>query len=135
MMKRPSGATVLATALVISVLLTSGALLYAVTSNSDAADVAQARAEAAQAIAQQARATGIRIQGERERNIRNACEMQNERHDDAVTFIDHVIATAPPAQRAAAKANRKVTVAFINTLAPHQNCDDVVRRQTRVGAP
>lgn len=132
---RKRGLLGLVAVVVLSLVFAAAALFSVVSRNNENADVAKARAESAQALARQAQEIGARIQAERVRNIRDGCEAQNMRHRNAVKFIDSYIRKSPPAQRAAAEANRKVTVRFINTLAPLQNCDEVVARQTRPGKP
>lgn len=73
------------------------------------------------------------VQRSREENVRNACVGQNERHDDAVNFF----LTSPlfqpktkltPAQE---KVRVKTIEAFVQTLLPHENCAERVRRQVR----
>lgn len=72
------------------------------------------------------------IDTERARNTRDACVDQNRRHDATLHELRRLVAKLPPKRQAQAKHDMKGTVLLINALAPHQNCDDLVKR--RVGA-
>lgn len=68
-----------------------------------------------------------RINAERARNVRAACEGQNERHDNTIRQLDRLIAQAPPSRRARANAGRESTVLLIEALAPRRDCAALVR--------
>jgi hypothetical protein len=67
-----------------------------------------------------------KIQDERVRNIRDSCESQNERHDATLKRLGQ----RAPDQEAAGFAGE-----LIEALAPHRDCNAVVRRQTGASAP
>ncbi len=69
------------------------------------------------------------IQSERARNIRQACEAQNARHDATIETLDRLIARVPPSQRSEAQQSRASTVLLINALVPKRRCSEVVRKQ------
>lgn len=73
-----------------------------------------------------------RIQDERAANILRACEEQNARHRETIETLDERIRiasrTASPARVRRMHESRAATVALIAALAPHQDCDEVVRR-------
>lgn len=58
-----------------------------------------------------------------------ACDEQNDRHDNAFKKLDELIAELPPRQRARAKAGEEGTKALLNTVAPKQKCLRLVQRR------
>lgn len=97
----------------------------------------------------------VQIQHERARNIRDACEGQNKRHDDTLHGIDVltlkrlagadaadglkpdqvklrlgiVLAHLPAAQRKQVEQSLSGTAYIVDRLAPKHDCDAVVRSQ------
>lgn len=74
-----------------------------------------------------------RIQGERERSIRVACQETNRRYDKTIERLDRLIAEAPPGRRQRAREGRAGTVLLIDGLVPKRDCGAVVDRS--VGSP
>lgn len=85
-------------------------------------------AQVSKRTADQLAAIVTQIQAERERNIRDACESQNKRHDDTVRKL---IALTPPGRRQA----RDATISLIDALAPHRDCDELVASQVKGARP
>lgn len=73
------------------------------------------------------------IQSERKDSILRSCIDQNTRHDLTIRFLDEQIGKLPTKQKIEAQVQRKVTILFINALAPHRNCDLLVLRSVGGG--
>lgn len=72
------------------------------------------------------------VQSQRVVAIRANCQEQNQRHDDTIRTLDHLIARIPPgAGRDRALANRRGTVLLIDALAPKRDCGRAVMEATR----
>lgn len=72
------------------------------------------------------------IQQSREDSVRTSCEEQNARHDSTVAKLDDLIAALKdPVQAARARASKPGTVVLIDRLAPHRDCEALVRRLTK----
>lgn len=78
----------------------------------------------AQARATQRQAAAI------QRQRRELCKDQNDRHDATIRELDVIVRrlehTAPPAQRAQLKASRAYNVLLINALAPRRRCAEIL---------
>lgn len=74
------------------------------------------------------------IQDERVSNIRDGCVRQNERYDNAVRAVDHILgplrSRADQGRLAQIERTRTATILVITALAPHQNCARVVKEST-----
>lgn len=73
------------------------------------------------------------IQQQRRDSVRKTCQEQNERHKNTVKVFNGIFAKAlkkatDPVQRAQLLSSRNANLLVINALAPHQNCDEVVRK-------
>lgn len=77
------------------------------------------------------------IQTQRAESIRRQCEDQNRRNKATIARLDlrlkQLEEKAGPVAAARARASRDFTVALIDSLAPPQNCDDVVAQSTTGG--
>lgn len=106
----------------VALLAAAFVLLGAVKGNQQGTSQAKLDAATAQALGEQ-------IQRERIRNIRDACEAQNIKHNAAVDQIATEIAKLPALDQAAARKSQAGTVRIIETIVPLRNCDDVVSSQ------
>lgn len=117
-------------AALIAVAFAVGVLVYAVNSTNKRTLSNQEVVVRLERITRALKAQDVALQATRAKNVRDNCEAQNKRHDNTVKVLDHLIAKAPPNRRAAVRANRDSTVAFINALAPyHADCEALVRQQ------
>lgn len=76
------------------------------------------------------------IQTQREESIRTACEDTNKRHDDTSAQLV-MLADADEAKRkteagkAEVRRRRDVTLALIDAISPHQDCDKLVAESVK----
>lgn len=76
------------------------------------------------------------IQQQRKEAIRRTCTEQNDRHDETYSKLIDAAKTdedqrTTEAGKQEVRRRRDVTLALIDALAPHQNCDDMVNAATK----
>lgn len=89
--------------------------------------------------AREARQLAIRIQQERTASISEGCQQQNSRHDATIAALDALLARASrdanSARREQLKQSRRSTVLLIDSLAPKQNCEALVKSRVATSSP
>lgn len=73
------------------------------------------------------------IQSQRKAAIRTSCEDQNERHDrttDGIRRAANFAIKQHPERAEEIRQNTQVSIGLIDLLAPHQDCDALVKRAT-----
>lgn len=78
--------------------------------------------------------TTNQIQNQRKTSIRTNCEDQNGRHDRTTDGIRQAMRFAikqHPQRAAQIKQNTQVSIGLIDLLAPHQDCEELVKRATQ----
>lgn len=71
------------------------------------------------------------IQDQRRAGYMANCTDQTLRHDRTVRSLDDSISKLTGAERLRAQRNRDYTVALINSLAPIEDCDQLVRERVK----
>lgn len=76
------------------------------------------------------------IQTQRENSLRSLCEDQNKRHDDTSKKLTDAAAKDEAARKTEAgkaevRRRRDVTLALIDALSPHQDCDELVKQSVK----
>lgn len=81
--------------------------------------------------AEEVRTLVKRVQIQRAASIRRNCEDVNARHDSTIRELDRIVTALPASRRARARQRRAATVALIDALAPHRDCDALVARNVK----